>query len=132
LTVAAPAYVDVDEANIPGPGPPAPVSGTRFNCNDKRSLADVVAAGGYDHCFVLDPDAPISATLRHESGRRIDLATNQIGLQVYTGQHLDPQRRGIALETQCLPDTPNRPDFGDCTIRPGDNYLASTTFTFVV
>jgi aldose 1-epimerase len=132
LTLASAAYVDVDDANIPVPGPPAAVSGTRFNCQDKRSLGDVVAAGGYDHCFVLDRDAATHASLRHESGRGVDLVTNQVGLQVYTGQHIDPARRGVALETQCLPDTPNRPDFGDCTVRPGDNYLASTTFTFTV
>lgn len=130
LTVAAGAYVEVDAANIPVPGLPTAVSGTRFNCNDTRSLASVVEAGGYDHCFVLDVDAETHATLRHESGRCIDIATNQIGLQAYTGQHLDPSRRGIALETQCLPDTPNRPDFGDCTVRPDDEYLAATTFTF--
>lgn len=130
LTVAAPTYVEVDEASIPLPGPPLAVSGTRFNCNDSRSLASVVEDGGYDHCFVVDQAAETHATLRHESGRRIDLTTNQIGLQVYTGQHLDPQQRGVALETQYLPDTPNRPDFGDCTVRPGDEYHSSTTFTF--
>ncbi|MDG1088293.1 MAG: galactose mutarotase [Acidimicrobiales bacterium] len=130
LTVAAAAYIEVDAANIPVLGPPAAVRGSRFNCNSGRSLAAVVEAGGYDHCFVLDADAKPQVTLRHESGRRIDIVTDQIGLQAYTGQHLDPNRRGIALETQCLPDTPNRPDFGDCTVRPGQDYLASTTFTF--
>lgn len=130
LSIAAPAYVEVDEANIPVSGPPAAVSGTRYNCNNKRSLAGVAEAGGYDHCFVLDQEVETAASLWHESGRRIDITTNQIGLQAYTGQHLDVGRRGIALEPQCLPDTPNRPDFGDCTARPGDDYHASTTFTF--
>lgn len=132
LTVAAASYVSVDEDNIPLAEAPAPVSGSRFNCNDRRALSDVVAAGGYDHCYVLDAEAEPQAVLRHESGRRIDLTTNQVGLQVYTGQHLAPDRRGIALETQCLPDTPNRPDFGDCTLRPGDQYEAITTLTFTV
>ena len=132
LTVSAPDYVAVDDANIPIPGPPQPVKGTRFNCNNQRSLNSIVDDGGYDHCFVLDPGAPLAATLRHESGRRIDVTTNQVGLQVYTGQHLPLAARGVALETQCLPDTPNRPDFGDCTVRPGDEYLASTTFTFTI
>jgi aldose 1-epimerase len=90
----------------------------------------VVEAGGYDHCFVLDQDVETAASLWHESGRRIDITTNQIGLQAYTGQHLDVGRRGIALETQCLPDTPNRRDFGDCIVRPDADYHASTTFTF--
>jgi len=38
--------------------------------------------------------------------------------------------QGVALETQALPDTPNRPDFGDCTVRPDDKYFATTAFTF--
>lgn len=131
LLVEADAYVDVDDANIPRPGPPVAVEGSRFDCRSPRSLASVVAEGGYDHCFVLDPDAAIQASLRHVSGRSVDVTTNQVGMQVYTGQLLAPDARGVALETQCLPDTPNRPDFGDATVRPGDKYLATTTFTFM-
>lgn len=131
LTVAAASYVSVDEANIPVPGPPLAVQGSRFDCRSPRSLVEVVDDGGYDHCFVLDPEATVHASLTHASGRRIDVTTNQVGLQVYTGQHLDVSSRGVALETQALPDTPNRPDFGDCTVRPGDAYLARTTLTFI-
>lgn len=131
LVVAAPAYVEVDDEKLPVPGPPSPVRGTRFNCTTGRSLADVVSAGGYDHCWVLDPEADIHASLRHESGRRLDLHTDQVGLQVYTGGHLKRDPRGVALETQCLPDTPNRPDFGDCTVRPGETYRSTTTMTFL-
>lgn len=132
LQVAADAYVAVDEANIPVPGPPASVRGTRFNCNDGRDLDAIVDAGGYDHCFVLAADASPKARLQHVSGRAIEVDTDQIGLQVYTGRHLAPGRWGVALETQFPPDTPNRPDFGDCTLRPGDPYRSSTTFTFRV
>ena len=132
LMMAAASYVEVDHANIPLSGPPSQVAGTRFDCTSPRRLAEIVAGGGYDHCFVLDTDAPVQASLTHDSGRRIDLVTNQVGIQAYTGLRLDPARRGIALETQCLPDTPNRPDFGDCTVRPGDKYHASTQFTFSV
>jgi len=130
LTVAADAYVDVDAANIPVAGPPATVAGTRYDCRNGRELSDVIGDGGFDHCFVLDPTAAVHATLAHDSGRRIDLATNQIGLQVYTGAHLAADAQGVALETQCLPDTPNRPEFGDSTVRPDDKYLATTTLTF--
>lgn len=130
LTVAAGQYVDVDDANLPVAGPPVPISDTRFDCRTGRGLADIVDHGGYDHCFVLDEQATPQATLSHPSGRRIDVATNQVGLQVYTGQPSEPANRGIALETQALPDTPNRPDFGDVTVRPGDKYLNTTTFTF--
>jgi len=130
LTVAAPTYVVVDEEKIPVAGPPKSVADTAFDCRLPREVSEIVAAGGYDHCFVLNPDADPQVTLTHESGTRLDISTNQVGMQVYTGQHLSPDARGIALETQCLPDTPNRPEFGDATVRPGDKYLATTSFTF--
>lgn len=133
LMVNAAHVVDVDDHNIPLAGPPLAVDDTRFDCRSGRPLSDIVAAGGYDHCFVLDPAADakqVQASLRHGSGRRVDVLTNQTGVQAYTGQHLDPARRGIALETQHLPDTPNRPDFGDCILHPDERYHSSTTFRF--
>lgn len=130
LAIGAASYVAVDDANIPVAGPPTTVTGTRFDCGPPRDVSQIVANGGYDHCFALDPDVDIATSLTHPSGRRLDVTTNQVGLQVYTGQHLDPQSRGIALETQCHPDTPNRPDLGDCTLRPGATYRNTTTFRF--
>lgn len=128
LLLAANEYVVVDDANIPVSGPPASVENTRFDCREPRQLATVIEEGGYDHCYVLDPGATPNAVLSHVSGRQLQIETDQIGLQAYTGQHLT-ERRAIALETQALPDTPNRPDFGDTTLRPDDVYRATTTFT---
>jgi len=130
LVLAAPRYVAVDDQKIPVAGPPLATAGTRYDCSSERSLGEVTKAGGFDHCFVLDPRADVHATLSHASGRRIDITTNQVGLQVYTGQHLAVDARGIAFEPECLPNTPNRPDFGDATVRPGDKYLSSTTYVF--
>jgi len=127
LVIAAPKYLDIDEANIPVDGPPKPVDGTRFDCREPRQLSDVQTGGGFDHSFVLDPDAAVHTSLMHASGRRIDVTTNQVAMHVYTGS----SQHGVALETQCLPDTPNRPDLGDATVRPGDKYLSSTTLTFL-
>jgi len=129
LTVHADHYVEVDEAGIPIAGPPAPVDNTRYDCRASRSLAEVVASGGYDRSFVFGDDATTHASLSHDSGRRIDITTNQIGMQVFTAKAANPTQ-GVALETQALPDTPNRPDFGDCTVRPDDKYFATTAFTF--
>lgn len=51
----------------------------------------------------------------------LEVRTSQAALQVYTGNYLagTPTRNGelyadfsgIALETQCLPDTPNHPEW---------------------
>jgi len=41
------------------------------------------------------------------------------------------QRHGaIALETQAFPDSPNRPEFPDTILRPGQRYLAETIYEF--
>jgi len=129
LEIAANEYVVVDDQLIPVAGPPQPVESTRFDCRRARQLTNVIEGGGYDHCYVLDAsaDGPV-AVLSHQSGRRVEVTTDQIGLQVYTGQHLNAHARAIALETQALPNTPNRPDFGDSTLRPGETYRANTQF----
>lgn len=126
LTLAADTYVRVDDANIPVPGPPHAVQGTSFDCRTGRDLGAVAASGGYDHCFVLDPTPPNAPiTLEHANGHRLQMTTNQPGVQVYTGIHLDAHAKGVALETQRIPDGPNRPDFGPAI---GTSFLNTTTY----
>lgn len=126
LTIAADTYVRVDDANIPLPGPPHSVEGTQFDCRSGRDLGTVTAAGGYDHCFVLEAQPGLaSVELAHASGRRLQISTDQPGLQVYTGIHLDAHAKGVALETQRIPDGPNRPDFGPAI---GTAFSNTTTY----
>lgn len=135
LMVAADRYVEVNDELIPVAGPARLVDGTRFDCRTRRDLGSIVDAGGFDHCFLLNDQGAAAVTsggpqvvLRHANGLGVAMHTDQMGVQVYTGQHLDPNRRAIALEAQRLPDMVNRPDFGDPFLRPGDDYRASTTF----
>jgi aldose 1-epimerase len=120
-------------------------------------LADVVdswhpqikACQGLDHAFVIDPPPGgglrPAAELRHPpSGRTLRIATDQPSLQVYTGQGLAGADNitipggpvsaycGIALETQDLPDAPNRPDFPSVELRPGRVYRRTTEWAFGV
>lgn len=126
LTIAADNYVRVDDANIPVPGPPHAVHGTTFDCRSGRDLGAVAASGGFDHCFVLQPTPPNAvAVLEHGNGRRLQITTDQPGLQVYTGMHLDAHAKGVALETQRIPDGPNRPDFGPAI---GTSFSNTTTY----
>ncbi|MEM7095053.1 MAG: aldose epimerase family protein [Actinomycetota bacterium] len=129
LCVDASEVLIVDDAGIPVAGPPQSVEGTRFDCRSESALAEVVREGGFDHCFVVsEPDpAATQIELRHESGRRLRVGTDQPGVQIYTGQHLDPNRRGIAIETQRFPDGPNRPDFGPSVTR---SFRSTTTLHF--
>ncbi len=94
---------------------------------------------GYDHCFVLDEQDSLkhAGTLHHPpSGRTLTVLTNQPGVQLYTGNHLEgtpgrngithQNRVGICLETQNFPDAPNKPEFPNAILRPGECYHHKT------
>ncbi|HET7723053.1 MAG TPA: aldose epimerase family protein [Propionibacteriaceae bacterium] len=135
LTIDADTYLPVDDELLPTADAPAPVEG-RFDLRAGRTVAEIVAAGGVDHCFVLN-----GTGLRHvasledpASRRRVDVATDEPGLQVFDGRGLDeigyPAYGGLAMETQHFPDAPNRPDFPSTLLRPGERRTSRTVWTF--
>ena len=67
--------------------------------------------------------------------------TEKPGIQVYAGNFLNTDadgkggvayrpRQGVCLETQFFPDSPNHPEWGDITLRPGRRYDYTTQFRF--
>lgn len=142
LQVRAGSYLPVSQTLIPLPGAPAPVSGV-FDLRQPRPLAEsILAQGGLDHCFVLDGEGfrEVASLTDPVSGRRLTIATDRPGLQVYTGHGLDQTTigpegpyqpyAGVALETQDFPDAPNRPDFPSTVLRPGEVRRSRTRWTF--
>ncbi|MDT0459117.1 aldose epimerase family protein [Streptomyces sp. DSM 41527] len=143
LRLTASRYTPVDGTGIPVPGAPADVTGTRFDFRAARAVA-----GSYDHNFVLDGGvcaAPrtVAELYDRRSGRVLELATTEPGLQLYTADHLDGTltgtsgvpygpAAGLALETQHFPDSPNRPDFPGTVLRPGGTYRSQTVYAFSV
>lgn len=135
LQVAAPHYLPVDGANIPT-GEIRPVTGTAFDFRQSRPIGQTLPGpGGFDHCLCLaDPGVlrPCASLSDPASGRRLRIATDAPGLQVYTGGHFDggpgksgarhPRFAGVALETQGFPDAPNQPDFPSSRLDPGQIY----------
>ncbi len=100
---------------------------------------------GYDHNWVLDTacdDSQVAATLYSPTtGIKLEVLTNEPGIQVYTGNFLDgtvtgkhgivyKQRTGICLETQKYPDTPNKPEWPSARLNPGDTYTSHCIFRF--
>ena len=76
-----------------------------------------------------------------ESGIRLTVYTDEPGIQVYTGNFLDGtavgkrgitynQRAAICLETQKYPDTPNKPEWPSCVLRPGETYTSCCIYRF--
>ena len=148
----ADAFTPTDAAQIPT-GEIRPVAGTPFDFREATALGarirqgdpQIVLAKGYDHNFVLRgaPDVlrPAASCRDPGSGRRLDIATTQPALQLYTGNNLDgtlvgPSGRtyrsgdGVCFETQGYPDAPNRPDFPTTVLRPGQRFVSSTTYRF--
>lgn len=103
---------------------------------------------GYDHCFVLnekESGVRFAASAHHpETGRFLEVFTDQPGIQLYTGNFLDgtltrpggtgtyARRSGFCLETQHFPDSPNQKNFPPTTLEPGQKYSTTTIFKFSV
>jgi aldose 1-epimerase len=156
LTIDADRFTPVDETLIPT-GELAPVAGTPFDFRKPVAIGariedkhvQLLRGRGYDHNFVLlKPNT--ASELSHAarlvdpaSGRTLDIATTEPGVQFYSGNFLDgtlkgkkgrvyAQRWGLCLETQHFPDSPNRPNFPSTILRPGEEYRSRTVFTFGV
>ncbi|MYT70960.1 MULTISPECIES: aldose epimerase family protein [unclassified Streptomyces] len=153
LTIAAARYTPTDTGLIPT-GERAKVAGTPFDFTRAKRIGRDIRAGhpqlviakGFDHNFVLDKGVTAqpqhSVTLRDpDSGRTLKIATDQPGLQFYSGNFLDGtlvgtsgrtyrQGDGLCLETQHFPDSPNQPSFPSTVLRPGQTYRTTTVHSF--
>ena len=135
LEIEASAYLPVDGKLIPT-GEIRPVEGTPFDFRTAKPIGrDIDAAGGYDHNWCLDGEGFRRVALLSEpvSGRRMEIRTDQSGLQFYSGNFFDGSYAGkqgrpivhrgaLALETQAWPDAIHHPGFPDTVLRPGETY----------
>jgi aldose 1-epimerase len=154
LTIHASRYTPVDDTLIPT-GELAPVQGTPFDFQKATPIGARIDAdnvqlkngGGYDHNWVLDRAGnglqPAARLVHPNSGRMLEVATTEPGLQFYSGNFLDgsitgkggrvyKHRTGLCLETQHYPDSPNHPSFPSAILQPGQTYSSKTVFTFGV
>jgi aldose 1-epimerase len=129
LQINADAMTPVDRTLIPT-GTIVPVAGGPL---DFRSPTVIGARrdGLYDQNFVLnraDGELVHAARLvEPRSQRTLDVHTTEPGLQLYTGYV-----RGVCLETQHYPNSPNEANFPSTLLRPGREYRSRTIFTFGV
>lgn len=152
LTIAADHYIPVDATLIPT-GEIAAVIGTPMDFTAPVAIGARLRDGfeqlrltrGYDHSYVLNAtDGTLAFAARvvePVSGRTLEVATTEPGLQLYTGNFLDGtlagpagrayrQGDGFALETQHLPDSPNQPSFPSTVLRPGERFESATVYRF--
>jgi len=137
LRLPAVAYLPVDPSGLPT-GEVSDVAGTSYDARSRRRLGDLPAL---DHTFVVPGEGVREmATLESTDGDlRLDLASNQPGLHVYTGAGMGAggsphprQGTGVALEPQHFPDSVNRPAWPSTILRPGESYLWDSEARFTV
>lgn len=107
---------------------------------------------GYDHNWCLNTysgsadveNGEIAVSLWSPiTGIRLDVYTNEPGVQVYTGNFLDgsvtgkygkvyDKRAAICLETQKYPDTPNKPNWPAALLKAGEIYHSHCAYKFSV
>jgi len=151
LMIAASEFTPVD-ANLIPTGELRPVEGTPFDFRTPHVIGDRIEDDyeqlrlglGYDHNFVLDnKDEPDAVVYDPESGRMIEMTTDQPGVQFYCGNFLDglqkghggkvyEYRSGLCLETQHFPDSPNQPEFPSTVLEPGKPFTSKTVYKFSV
>jgi aldose 1-epimerase len=152
LTIDADKYTPIDATSIPL-GALAPVAGTPFDFRKPETIGSRINddnqqlkfGKGYDHNWVLRGKVgvlhPAARLYSPESGRTLNVATTEPGVQFYSGNFLDgtlpsrnggkyAYRSGLCLETQHYPDSPNEPSYPSTELKPGQTYHSVTTWTF--
>lgn len=152
LWLNAERYVPIDPTAIPL-GTVEPVVGTPFDFTTPKKIGKDIQDDnqqlkngiGYDHCMVFnnsDGEVKLQATVYEEqSGRLMEVYTDQPAVQIYVGNYLDgtnigkgnipyEYRTGFCLETEHYPDSPNQPQFPSTVLEPGEVYSTTTIYRF--
>lgn len=133
------------------------VKNTPFDFREKHAIRDNIEANdnqitfakGYDHNWIVDKSDPKAyawdATLTDpKSGRELQVWSDQIGLQFYSGNFFDGKcngkcgkplayREGLALETQFFPDAINHETLAPMPIlNPDEEYHQLCIYKFNV
>ena len=157
LKLNADHFTPVDKTLIPL-GENRSVEGTPFDFRIPKTIGrdlnlqetdlQMEYGGGYDHNFVLnkekDGEMSLAAyVIDPKSGRRMDIFTEEPGIQFYGGNFMDGSdigkygkkflyRESFALETQHFPDSPNQPSFPNTILNPGEVYQSKSAYKFSV
>jgi len=157
LSINADLMTAVDSTLIPL-GENVPVEGIPFDFRTLKAIGQDLPMEaeneqlknglGYDHNFVLNKSTQGEMTLaatvvEPESGRKMEVFTEEPALQFYGGNFMDGSdtgkhgktfnyRESFALETQHLPDSPNQPQFPGIILNPGETYQTSSIYKFSI
>ncbi len=139
-------YTLLDAETLIPTGETAPVTATPYDFTKPVAIGERIREipPGYDINFVLPDDNSLTQRMMRiyepESGRVLDVFTNQPGIQFYTGNYLEgikgknghqyDNHHAFCVETQGYPDAPNHPEFRSTLLEPGEKYYHKTIFAF--
>ncbi len=154
LTIKASKATPVDEHLIPT-GEIASIEGTPLDFRTPHAIGERVddysnqqmAYGhGYDFNYVLDKEhkgmlESVAMVFDPVSGRRMEVLTDQPGLQFYSGYFFDGtscdkygnklgRNCSFALETQKFPDAVHHGNFPSIILNPGETYRHKVIYRF--
>jgi len=153
LTIKADAITPVD-ANLIPTGELMPVEGTPFDFREPHAIGERIEADheqlkngkGYDLNWVIAREdngqvETVATLYEPTSGRCMDVATDQVAIQFYSGNFFDGTyngkygkplkfRESVALETQKHPDAINHDNFPSTILNPGEEYKQVCVYKF--
>ena len=155
LTIHADYITPVNEKLIPT-GEFMEVENTPFDFRTPTAIGDHINqeniqlknGAGYDHNWVISKTntseiKQVATLYEPNSGRLMEVWSDQSGLQFYSGNFFDGKvmgkygktlnyREGLALETQKFPDSPNQPGFPSARLNPEETYQQTCIYKFSV
>lgn len=154
LMIKASGYTPVKDSKSIPTGEIAKVEGTPFDFRAPKEIGrdidddfeQLVFGQGYDHNFVIEKEhagvEKFAEAYSKDSGIQMEVWTDCIGVQFYTGNFLDGdagkngcnyvRRGGFCLETQFFPNAINEPNFVRPIVEANAPYETKTVYKFSV
>lgn len=149
VTMNSDQILELDEALIPT-GKKLNVSGTPFDFRHGKQLKEgflathtqnKIAGRGYDHYFLFNQGRnPVVTVLEPQSGRVMEVRTDQPGVVMYSGNSLSEEfllkervaekHLGVCFETQAHPASLNHDGLPSVKLKADEIYSTQTSFTF--
>ena len=154
ITIYADNYTPVNDILVPT-GEIKSVEGTALDFRNGKPVREGLGAYDkdektvteYDHNFVLNGDdvcdvAKAAQFVCKETGRMMEVYTDQPGLQLYTAGGLTTENSkdginyanfcGACFESQNFPNAINTKGFPNAVLKAGDEYTTTTVFRFSI
>ena len=143
IKLFADSYVVTDGKGIPT-GEISPVP-SPLDFSHRSPLSTDGKSLELDQCYAVKGTPgtlrPAATVWDSNSGRQMEVWTTQPGIQLYTGQFINPgllgregigygPNHGFCLEAQNFPDAPNQSHFPNPCLNPGEKYQETIVFRF--